>query len=164
MSLSVDCENLLGYSDAERVKWKAWIAEDPTRLRIPFQVGGRFPLLWNILEHVFLVERRHLARLEGSEPPDRTGVGDGDWEELFEYADLVRADFRRWVADLDEEACAKQLTITVASGTSVMSCRKLALHMLLHEVRHFAQMAYAARVAGVAPPGQHDYFYFSETS
>ena len=26
-------------------------------------------------------------------------------------------------------------------------------------VRHFAQLAYAARVAGHEPPGEHDYFF-----
>jgi len=37
--------------------------------------------------------------------------------------------------------------------------RKLATHILLHEVRHFAQIAYAVRVAGHEPPGEHDYFF-----
>jgi len=162
MSVSIELDHLLDYSDAERAKWKAWIAADPARLQIPFQAGGRFPTAWHLLEHVFLVERRHLARLEGGVPPDATGVAPGDWEALFDYADLVRADFRRFVSDLDEEACAKALTLTVPSGTFTISCRKLSVHILLHEVRHLAQMAYAARVAGHAPSGQHDYLYAPE--
>jgi len=162
MSVSIEFDHLLSYSDAERAKWKAWIAADPTRLQIPFQAGGRFPTVWHLVEHVFLVERRHLARLEGGVPPDATGVASGDWEALFEYADLVRADFRRFVNDLDEEGCSKALTFTVSSGTATMSCRKLCVHILFHEVRHLAQIAHAARMAGHAPPGQHDYFYAPE--
>jgi len=162
MSVSIDLDNLLDYSDAERVKWKAWIAADATRLQIPFQSGGRFPTLWSVLEHVFLVERRHLARLEGGVPPDATGVAAGDWDALFDYADLVRADFRRFVSDLDDEGCARPLTFTVSDGTFTMSSRKLTVHILLHEVRHLAQVAYAARVAGQTPPGEHDYFYVPE--
>lgn len=162
MSVSIDVDKFLDYSDAERVKWKAWIAADATRLQIPFQPGGRFPTLWSVLEHVFLVERRHLARLEGGVPPEATGVSPADWDALFDYADLVRADFRRFVTDLDEEACARQLTFAVSDGTFTMSCRKLTVHILLHEVRHLAQVAYAARVAGQAPPGEHDYFYVPE--
>jgi uncharacterized damage-inducible protein DinB len=37
--------------------------------------------------------------------------------------------------------------------------RKLAAHILLHEIRHFAQIAYAVRVARQEPPGEHDYFF-----
>jgi uncharacterized damage-inducible protein DinB len=163
MSVSIDFDNLIGYSDAERAKWEAWIIADPSRLDLAFQPGGRFPTVWSVLEHVFLVERRHLARLEGGVPPEATGIARDDWEALFDYADLVRADFRRYAADLDEETCSKRLTVTVASGgTSTISCRKLSLHIVLHEIRHFAQLAFAVRLAGHAPPGEHDYFYFPE--
>ena len=48
------------------------------------------------------------------------------------------------------------------SGHEPMRRRKLLLHMLLHEVRHFAQIAYAARIAGHVPPGEHDLFYFQD--
>ena len=40
-----------------------------------------------------------------------------------------------------------------------MPRRKLVVHIVLHEVRHFAQLALAARMAGHPPPGEHDYFY-----
>jgi uncharacterized damage-inducible protein DinB len=43
-----------------------------------------------------------------------------------------------------------------------MTRRKLAVHILLHEVRHLAQLAYAARIAGLEPPGSHDLFYCPE--
>jgi uncharacterized damage-inducible protein DinB len=41
-----------------------------------------------------------------------------------------------------------------------VSRRKLAAHILLHELRHWAQTAYAARVAGIQPPGEHDLLFF----
>jgi uncharacterized damage-inducible protein DinB len=37
-----------------------------------------------------------------------------------------------------------------------MSARKLLFHILLHEMRHFAQIALAVRLAGFEPPGDHD--------
>ena len=159
MSIAVTIEQLLDYSDEERAKWKTWIAADPARLRVPFQVGGRFPTIGSLLDHVFLVERRHLSRLEGATPPDRTGIADGDWPALVEYADLVRADLRKYVADLTDAQAAQPLSFTVAAGPVTMTRRKLAIHLLLHEVRHLAQLAYAARAAGLEPPGQHDFFY-----
>jgi uncharacterized damage-inducible protein DinB len=162
MSVTVDLHELIGYSDHERRKWRDWIAADPSRLAIRFQEGGRFPTVGQLLDHLFLVERRHLSRLEGGTPPDSTGVPAGDWAALFDYADRVRADFRRFVSDLEEARGHEPLTFTIPSGPLTVARRKLATHIVLHEVRHFAQIAYAARVSGIAPPGEHDYLFFPE--
>jgi len=74
----------------------------------------------------------------------------------------VRADLRHYLAGLDEPEEARTLTFSVQSGTFTMTCRKLATHILLHEVRHLAQLAFAVRGAGHPPPGAHDLFYFTE--
>ncbi len=47
------------------------------------------------------------------------------------------------------------------TGTYTTSRRKLTAHILLHEMRHWAQIAYAARAANVEPPGEHDLFFFT---
>jgi uncharacterized damage-inducible protein DinB len=160
MSVGLTLLELLDYSDYERGKWRGWVVADPKRLDLAFQPGGRFPTAWSVIEHVFLVERRHLARLEGSTPPESTGVASGDWDGLFEYADLVRADFRQYVDGLDEAEAHEAFTFTIPSATVTMSRRKLVAHMLLHETRHWAQVAHTARIARVTPPGEHDLFYF----
>jgi uncharacterized damage-inducible protein DinB len=40
-----------------------------------------------------------------------------------------------------------------------MTPRKLLFHILLHEMRHWAQIALAIRLAGFEPPGNHDLLY-----
>ena len=164
MSVQVGVAPLLAYSDHERDKWRLWIAADPRRLQVPFQSGGRFADVAALLDHVFLVERRHLSRLEGATPPPSTGVPAADWTALFEYADLVRADFRAYLDVLDDATASQTLVITglQSSGDIAMSRRRLVTHILLHEIRHLAQLAYAARLAGLEPPGQHDIFYFGD--
>jgi uncharacterized damage-inducible protein DinB len=160
MSVNLTLSELLDYSDHERGKWRGWVAADPKRLNLVFQLGARFPTLWSVVEHVFLVERRHLARLEGSTPPESTAVAAGDWEGLFEYADLVRADLRQYVEGLDEAEARETFTFSIPVGTYTTSRRKLVAHILLHEIRHWAQVAHTARTSGVAPPGEHDLFFF----
>ena len=163
MSIAFQIEELLDYSDHERGKWREWVAAEPGRLRIPFQLGGRFPTVGSMLDHTFLVERRHLARLQGSTPPESTGIATDDGDALFDYADLVRADLRTYVQGMDEATGRETLTFTpLTGGTVTMTRRKLALHIVLHEVRHFAQVALAARAAGHEPPGRHDFFYYPE--
>jgi uncharacterized damage-inducible protein DinB len=162
MSVALDLLRFIGYSNYERAKWKAWVAADPRRLTIPFQSGGRFETLWNLFDHMFLVERRHLSRLQGATPPEATGIEPGDWQALFDYADLVRADLYRYAEGLSPEEGEQTISFTVPSGSFTMTRRKLAVHILLHEVRHLAQIAYAARIAGEQPPGEHDYFFWPE--
>lgn len=160
MSVTIDLEQLLDYSDHERTKWREWIAADPRRLALGLQPGGRFPTAAELLDHIFFVERRHLCRLEGATPPESSGVPLGDWARLFEYADLVRADFRHYVSELTDVAADGLLTFeAIGLGPVTMSRRKLLTHVLLHEVRHLAQLALAARTAGIEPPGRHDLFY-----
>jgi uncharacterized damage-inducible protein DinB len=159
VSITAGLPELLTYSDHERAKWRAWVEADPSRLALPFQSGARFPTIGSVLDHVFLVERRHLSRLEGATPPESTGVTSGDVKGLFEYAELVRADFRQFVTTLDDAAAAQPFTFTIPAGPMTMSRRKLATHVVLHEVRHLAQVAHAARAAGVEPPGEHDLFF-----
>ena len=162
MSITLGLEQLLDYSDHERRKWKDWVAAQPARLQISFQPGGRFPTIGTLLDHVFLVERRHLARLQGATPPDATGIALQDWTALFEYADLVRADLRKYVSEVPDASVSETFTFTGPFGTFTMTRRRLAVHVVLHENRHLAQLAYAARLAGHEPPGEHDLIYFSE--
>jgi uncharacterized damage-inducible protein DinB len=163
MSVALELAALMAYSDQERGKWRTWIEADPKRLAIPFQRGGRFPTVGSVLDHVFLVERRHLTRMQGGQLPETTGVPAEDWQKLFAYADMSRADLHRYLGELNEQTAAQWMTFTVQSGTFTMTRRKLASHILLHEIRHLAQIAYAARLAGHEPPGEHDFMYAPET-
>ena len=163
MSVALELAALMAYSDQERGKWRTWIEADPARLTIPFQRGGRFPTVASVLDHIFLVERRHLTRMQGDQLPEKTGVSPDDWEALLAYADTARADLRHYLGELTEQSAGQWMTFTVPSGTFTMTRRKLASHILLHEIRHLAQIAYAARLAGHEPPGEHDFMYAPET-
>lgn len=160
MSVGIGLDELLAWSDHERAKWKAWIAVDPSRLDMTFQSGGRFPTVWALLDHLFFVERRHLSRMEGAVPPEATGIPPGDWHALFEYGDLVRADLRECLARMTDEDAHGAVTFSMPSVSFSIARRRLAAHILLHEARHLAQLAQTARLAGLEPPGNHDYLFF----
>jgi uncharacterized damage-inducible protein DinB len=160
MSGAVELLNLISYTDHEREKWKTWLAADPSRLTIPFQTGARFPTVGGLLMHVFWVEERHLARLEGQPVPDTTGIPHDDLSALFEFGDRVRGNLKGFVTGAGE-GINQPVTFKLGAAPQEYTVmrRKLAAHILLHEVRHFAQIAYAVRVAGQEPPGEHDYFF-----
>jgi uncharacterized damage-inducible protein DinB len=162
MSVPVHVDRLMDYIAHERGKWRVWLEADPSRLQLPFQPGGRFPTVNSLIDHVFWVERRHLSRLQGVPLVDATGVAEGDIAGLFEYAERGHADLRAYVAGLTDEQANEMMTFTIPMGPVSGARAKLVMHILLHEVRHMAQLAHTARLAGIDPPGQHDYFMFPD--
>ena len=72
----------------------------------------------------------------------------------------MRRELEQFVAELDDDVADEPRTFTVQSGGDfVLTPRKLLFHILLHETRHWAQIALAVRLAGLEPPGDHDLFY-----
>ena len=54
---------------------------------LPLQPSDRFTTVWDLLDHIFVVEQRHLQRLQAQYPlPESTGVAAGNWQGLWEWA------------------------------------------------------------------------------
>jgi uncharacterized damage-inducible protein DinB len=150
---------LVHYTNEERDKWRAWFTTQPDGTEIEVRPGGRYPTVGMLIDHIFLVERRHLQRFQDLKPDDATGLSGRHAPPLFDYGASVRREFEQYAADLDADLATEPRTFTVQSGDFVLSPRKLLFHCLLHETRHWAQIALAVRKAGLTPPGNHDLFY-----
>jgi uncharacterized damage-inducible protein DinB len=158
MNLTFD--ELLLYTQEERDKWRAWFGDHPEALEIEVQPAGRFATAGALVDHIFLIERRHLQRLTGSRPDDKTGLSGRHAPPLFDYGASVRRELEQFVSDLDDEAADQPRTFSVQSGGDfTLTPRKLLFHCLLHETRHWAQIALSVRRAGLEPPGNHDLFF-----
>ncbi|HUQ88128.1 MAG TPA: DinB family protein, partial [Vicinamibacterales bacterium] len=150
---------LMEWTSEERAKWLSWLKANPKALDVTVQPGGRFPTVGSLIDHIFLVEHRHTLRLQGKELPTESRVKPGDIEALFAYGARGRDAMRLYLPTLKTEDANKPRDVVVATGTFTLSPRKLLFHMVLHEVRHWAQIASAVRAAGFAPPGDHDLFF-----
>ena len=159
--IAVTLSELLAYTDEERGKWRTWLTAHPAAMDLRLQPGGRFATIGSLVDHVFLVEARHVARLKQEPVPDASGVSANDTEALFAYGARTRDTLREYVAKLDEIDAIKPRPFAVQSGTHTMTPRKLLLHICVHEIRHWAQIALGARQAGLTPPGNHDLFHSS---
>jgi uncharacterized damage-inducible protein DinB len=157
--LTLSLSELLAYTDEERGRWRGWLVEHPAAMALQLQPGGRFATVGALIDHIFLVETRHLARLEGRLVPEASGVAANDIDALFAYAAKTRDGLRAYASKLDEIDAIKPRSFTVQSGKVTMTPRKLLLHIGLHEIRHWAQIALGVRQAGMPPPGNHDLFY-----
>ena len=158
MSLSLTFDELLRYTNGEREKWRGWFGGHADALEAPVQPGGRFPTVGKLIDHIFLVERRHIQRLLDEPVSDSTGLTGNNAPPLFDYGASVRRELEQYVQDLDDDVADQQRTFLVRDRQWSGTPRKLLFHVLLHELRHWAQIALAVRLAGIDPPGDHDLF------
>ena len=152
-------EELLRYTAEERQKWRTWLQANPAAMDAPVQPGGRYPTVGKLIDHIFLVERRHLQRLTGDKPAESTGLTGNNAPPLFDYGASVRRELEQFASLLDEDEAGRLRSFEVRERQWPMTPRKLLFHILLHEIRHWAQVALAVRLAGLAPPGDHDLFF-----
>jgi uncharacterized damage-inducible protein DinB len=160
MSLTITYDELLRYTNDEREKWRAWLLAHPAAMDAPVQPPeARLPTVGKLIDHIFLVERRHVQRLREEPLSQATGLSAQNAPPLFDYGASVRRELEAYVQTLDEEAADQIRTFDVQNRTWQMTARKLLFHILVHETRHWAQIALALRLAGFEPPGEHDIFY-----
>lgn len=158
MNLSYD--ELLQYTNDEREKWRAWFAANPSAIDAAVQPGARLPTVGKLIDHIFLVERRHLQRLTGQPLSTETGLTGNNALPLFDYGASVRRELEQFAREIDEDDGADEIrNVEVRDRQWPMTPRKLLFHVLLHETRHWAQVALAVRLAGFEPPGDHDLFF-----
>ena len=53
-------EEFLRYTQEERDKWRLWFTAHPDAVEIDVQPGARYQTVGALIDHIFLVERRHL--------------------------------------------------------------------------------------------------------
>jgi uncharacterized damage-inducible protein DinB len=159
--ITLSLDELLAYTDEERGKWRKWFDAHPAAMDVRLQPDGRFATVAALIDHIFLVEARHLARLQETVVPNASGVADGDIDALFAFAAKTRDALRAYATKLDDVEAIHPRDFTVQAGTFRMTPRKLLLHIGFHELRHWAQIALGVRQAGLDPPGNHDLFYSS---
>jgi uncharacterized damage-inducible protein DinB len=150
---------MLRYTQEERDKWRTFFTAHPDAMEVEVQPGGRFATAGALIDHIFLVERRHLQRLTNEPVDTKTGLSGRHAPPLFDYGASVRRELEQFASTLDDYVADEPRTITVATGDYVLTPRKLLFHCLLHETRHWAQIALSLRRAGIEPPGNHDLLF-----
>jgi uncharacterized damage-inducible protein DinB len=157
--LTLTYDELLRYTGDERDKWRMWFLTNPAAMDAPVHPGGRLPTVGKLIDHIFLVERRHLQRLTGDPLSESTGLTANNAPPLFDYGASVRRELEQYVAGEDDDVADQMRTFEVRDRQWPMTPRKLLFHILVHEIRHWAQVALAVRLAGFEPPGDHDLFF-----
>ena len=159
MHAGLSFAELLQYVNEETSRWREFFSANPKALDVAVSIAGTKNVR-DMTMHIFAVELRYAERLnDAAEVTPYEEHARETAEELFALGGRARAMLAEYLDranDLD-----RVLTFpTLSAGILSASKKKIAAHMLLHSVRHWAQLATALREAGFAQ-GKHDFLFSS---
>jgi uncharacterized damage-inducible protein DinB len=163
MHLTID--ELLAYTDEERAKWETWFetnGDDPLKLAVPMDVH---PTVGALILHCFWAElfyaywmRDDILTEERMKELSESFDADNP-HQLFGFGHSARKALREATGAYTEQDWEKSHTVEGWGVHLEGPARKLIAHILVHEIRHWAQVAVMIRQHGLTPPGEHDLLF-----
>lgn len=151
MSISIQLDTLLEYTDWERELWRGWFAtERAAACLVPIgpHGDGRMKTVGELVRHIFTAECRYVERMRGLPLTEQTAVPADDPAALFAFAAKERAAFRAFVTELPADRWDVPQEMTLLNKTVRLTPRKIVIHCALHEIRHWGQVATLLRFSG----------------
>lgn len=152
MPFQVGLDVLMAYTEWERDQWDAWFQHHGS-WTLATTVGphsdGRFDTVGALVRHIFSAETRYIDRLSGRPLTDTAAVPSDDVAALFAFGRQSRHRLRAFYETVPSIAWDVPQELSLGSHVLVATPRKILLHVLVHEVKHWAQVATLLRLQGL---------------
>jgi uncharacterized damage-inducible protein DinB len=157
MHCALTLRELLDYTRLETEHWHRWLAAQPPDV-LDLPVGtGRTATVRGLIHHIIVVERRYTDRLRGEPITRYEDVPSDSLDVLFATFADTRTRLDAWLERASDADLARRMEFqTLSAGAQAASARKVVVHLLLHGVRHWAQLATSRRQQGRATDWPHD--------
>jgi uncharacterized damage-inducible protein DinB len=161
MSTNLSLNDLMDYTDWERQKWHDWLRQQGDEV---LKIGagphgdGRFQSVGELMRHIFSAEKRYVERLSGRSLTDTASIPTDSIEGIFQFSRQSRKDLKQLLETFpaQEWEAAVELRFPNLNVAGRATPRKIVVHVLMHEIRHWAQIATLFRLQGLAV-GFHDF-------
>ena len=159
---SVSLSELMEFTGWERSQWRERLTahgDAALGTGVGAHGDGRFETAGDLVKHIFIAEKHHVDRLSNRPITDVSTIPGDTVEKLFSFGARSRRDLAAFVAaePADDWDAPREYNI---NGKMVgVTPRKFIAHILLHEVRHWAQIATILRLNGIT--GNFPDFLFS---
>ena len=162
MEPGITLTELLTYTDWQRDKWQArlhQLGDAVLQTKCGEHGDGRMETVGDNVRHIFSAEKRYVDRLTERELTDTNTVPADRIDSLFDFGRQSRAELRTFIASLPADRWDAMLEWHAFGKILRATPRKIVLHVLMHEIRHWAQIATVLRLNGM--PGDWQDFLFS---
>jgi len=149
--MNIDVTDLMDYTEWERGKWRELFRREPEALKISLgsHGDGRFQQVGDWVRHIFSAEKRYADRLSGKPLTDTASLTNHNAEMLFEFAEQGRKELRQLLGTFTEASWKAPLQFNLMNLVITASPKKIVTHVLVHEMRHWAQIATLLRQQGI---------------
>jgi uncharacterized damage-inducible protein DinB len=162
MFTGLSLADLIEYTDWERSKWHEWLQQHGDSV-LSVSAGphgdGRFQTIGDLVRHIFSAEKRYVDRLSNRPITDPASISTGSIEALFEFGRQSRADLIRFIEALPARDWDVSLELKLMNNSLKATPKKIVIHVLMHEIRHWAQIGTLFRLNGLT--GEFHDFLFS---
>ena len=146
-------DHLLDYTEWQRESWHAWFTRQGARA-LAMSIGphgdGRLNTVGEVVRHIFSAETRYVQRLNDQPLIDPSALpAADDIEALFAFGRESRASLRHFIATLGADRLDISRELTIVNVSRRLTPRKILVHVVLHEIRHWAQIATLLRLQGM---------------
>ena len=158
MNVREQLDALITYTDWLRSEWRGHLTRTPSLLGegVGSNGDGRFATIGHTIRHVFGAELRYVDRVLGRAATDVSTVPPDQVEPLFDLGARSRAALNGLLEDLPGPSWDTVGVIGIGDFEFEGTPRKIVLHTVLHEIRHWAQLSTLTRLRGNGP-GLHDF-------
>ncbi len=162
MPVNLSLDDLMDYTEWERQKWYDWLrqqGEQVLKISAGSHGDGRFESVGDLVRHIFSAEKRYVDRLSGRPLTDTASVPTDNLEALFQFSQQSRKGLRELVETFPAQEWDVPNNFKILNYSLRATPRKIVVHVLMHEIRHWAQIATLFRLSGLT--GEFDDFLFS---
>ncbi len=149
--LALTVDDLLEYTNWQRARWLTWFRDHPEALALSAGPNGdgRFTSVGDLVKHIFGAELRYVQRLQGQPLNDLATIPSDDIEALFSTGEAGRRTLTDLIAGLDASLWDVPREFVILTYNVTATPKKIVMHVLMHEIRHWAQIATICRLNGL---------------
>jgi uncharacterized damage-inducible protein DinB len=159
---SISISELMEFTGWERSQWRERLSAhgDATLgTGVGAHGDGRFETVGDLVKHIFIAEKHHVDRLSNRAITDVSTIPGDSVQKLFALGERSRRDLAAFVAAEPANDWDAPREYNINGKMVSVTPRKFIAHILLHEVRHWAQVATILRLNGIT--GNFPDFLFS---
>jgi len=162
MPAGLSLTELIDYTDWDRSKRHDWFRKHGDHV-LAISLGpngdGRFDTVGDVVRHIFSAEKRYIDRLSGRPLTDTSTIPNDSIDLLFQFGQKTRAEFKDFVQKLPAADWDVPREFDFFGNHLRATPHKIIIHVLLHEIRHWAQVSTILRQNGLT--GEFYDFLFS---
>lgn len=162
MAVDLSVNNLIDYTEWERVKWYDWLRHHGDKV-LNISTGphgdGRLQTVGEVVRHIFSAEKRYIDRLSGRAITDTASIPTDKVDALFQFGQLSRKGLCDFIATLPAEKWDEFQQFPLMNSILRATPKKVVVHILMHEIRHWAQIATLLRLNDLPLGEFHDVLF-----